>query len=179
MHVSWHRRASARAAFALASVSALTIFSAPVSVAASDTPLHVTGFGPVASGAECTSDAPYFADNAPAGVAPLRFSGDLDGCYYTDTSDPFVVPAGQGRYRLIDRGAETFVGTVRGEPTRFRSSYVVIALFEGNPLEDPSAVLLEGGCVHPLIDGGHGVLRFVDDVSTGLVHYSGVLSVNT
>jgi hypothetical protein len=174
---TWLRAAVAAVAAAVLVVGVL----APASAAAppKDLPqvVHVSGFGPAAGEGECT-DGDYAENNAPAGIPPLIFTGGLEGCYYTDTSDPRVTAIGGGRFRLVDRGTETFVGEVPelGEDIiTFRSSFVIIAEFQGNPLDDADATLLSGFCHHPLIEGGKGVLHFVDDVDTGLIHYRGVL----
>jgi hypothetical protein len=175
--VSTYLRAAvvtAAAAFLVVGVLAPTSAAAPPK----DLPqvVHVSGSGPAAGEGEC-KDGDYAGDNAPAGIPPLLFSGGLEGCYYTDTSNPRVTPIGHDRYRLVDRGTETFIGTVRGkrESVTFRSSFVIIAEFQGNPLDDPGATLISGFCHHPLIEGGKGVLHFVDNVDTGFVHYRGVL----
>jgi hypothetical protein len=118
---------------------------------------------------------PYFEDNAPAGVPPLLFSGDLEGCYYVDEAETRVTKAGGGKYRLVERGEETFIGTLFGDEVSFRTSYVFIAEFQGNPLEDPDATQLSGFCHHPLIEGGTGALHFTDDVVNKIIHYRGVL----
>jgi len=171
-----------RAAVVTAATAFLVVgVLAPTSAAAppEDLPqvVHVSGSGPAAGEGECT-DGDYAHNNAPAGIPPLIFTGGLEGCYYTDTSDPHVTAVGGGRFRLVDRGTETFIGMVPElgkDIITFRSSFVIIAEFQGNPLDDPDAMLISGFCHHPLIEGGKGVLHFVDDVDTGLIHYRGVL----
>jgi hypothetical protein len=165
-----------RATTLAAAAAAVLVVGGLLPTAGATGAVQVSGSGPVATGDQCTSDDGYGEKNAPAGVAPLFFDeGDLLGCYYTDTSDPRVSAVGGGRFRLVDRGTETFVGTLRGDEVRFRSSFVIIAEFQGNPLEDPGASLISGFCHHPLIEGGKGVLHFVDDVDTGLIHYRGAI----
>jgi hypothetical protein len=164
-----------RATLAAAAAAVLVVGGLATTAAATGT-VHVSGSGPVAQGDECTDDEGYGEDNAPAGVAPLHFNeGDLLGCYYTDTSDPRVNAVGGGRFRLVDRGTETFIGELHGDAVSFRTSFVIIALFQGHPLEDPNAALLSGFCHHPLIEGGTGVLHFADNVETGLIHYQGAI----
>jgi hypothetical protein len=163
----------------LAVTAAAVLVGGLVPTAGAAGAVQVSGSGPVATGDQCTTDEGYGKDNAPAGIAPLFFDeGDLLGCYYTDTSDPHVNRVGGNRFRLVDRGTETFVGTLRGVDVRFRSSFVIIAEFQGNPLEDPGAVLLSGFCHHPLIEGGKGVLHFVDNVDTGRIHYRGAIRLS-
>ena len=170
---TWLRAAvaAAAAAFLVVGVLAPTSAAAPV--------VHVSGSGPIAGGDQCTTDPPYFEDNAPAGVPPLLFSGDLEGCYYVDQAETRVTEAGGGRYRLVERGTETFIGTLHGEPATFRTQYVFLAWFQGNPLEDPDAQQLSGGCHHPLIEGGTGALHFTDDVVNKIIHHRGVLRLTS
>jgi hypothetical protein len=140
-------------------------------------PTEVSATARVAVGDEC-SDPPYEEENAPAGLPPLLyFDGNLLGCYYVDEADTRVIAAGAGRYRLVERGVETFIGTLDGQQVTFRTSYVFLAWFLGNPLVDPDAQQLSGGCHHPLIEGGHGALHFTDDVDTGLIHARGVINL--
>lgn len=160
--------ATASAAFLTLGVLALPSAAEPTTVSAT---------ARVATGTECT-DPPYDENNAPAGPPPLLFfEGNLLGCYYVDEADTRVIAAGGGRYRLVERGVETFIGTLNGEPVEFRTSYVFLAWFLGNPLEDPDAQQLSGGCHHPLIEGGHGALHFTDDVDAGLIHARGVINL--
>jgi hypothetical protein len=170
---TWLRASGATSAAAVLVVGAL----APTSAAAGV--VKVSGSGSVAQDDECTDDEGYETDNAPAGVPPLLFGGDLEGCYYVDEADTAVTEAGGGRFRLVERGTETFVGTLRGQDARFRTQYVFLAWFQGNPLEDPDATQLSGGCHHPLIEGGTGALHFTDDVEAGLIHYRGVLRLTS
>lgn len=115
-------------------------------------------------------------DNAPAGVLQLLFDGDLQGCYYTDTSDPRVIPAGDGRYRLIDRGEETFIGTRDGAPVTFRTRYVVKGLFQGDPLATPPRSSSRGLHPRPLRRRPRrSALR--RRRATGVVHHSGRIRV--
>lgn len=142
-------------------------------------PTTVSATGAVAEGNECTDDPGYGTGNAPAGVPPLHFfDGNLQGCYYVDEADTRVVAAGGGRFRLVERGTETFIGTLNGVDVTFRTSYVFLAWFQGNPLTDPDAQQLSGSCHHPLIEGGHGALHFVDDVDAGLIHARGVINLS-
>lgn len=165
-----------RAAFATALAATFTIGVLALPSAANTTEVSATGRP--AAGDECTSDPQYGTDNAPAGVPPLLyFEGNLLGCYYVDEADTRVTAAGGGRFRLVEKGTETFIGTLDGEQVTFRTSYVFLAWFHGNPLEDPDAQQLSGGCHHPLIEGGHGVLHFVDDVENGLIHARGVINL--
>jgi hypothetical protein len=162
----------AAAASAAAAVLVVGVLAPPSSAAPV---VHVSGAGPIAQDDDCTDDPPYLDDNAPAGVPPLLFSGDLEGCYYVDEADTRVTAAGGGRFRLVERGTETFIGTLFGDPATFRTKYVFLAWFQGNPLENPDAKQLSGSCHHPLIEGGTGALHFTDDVDAGLIHYRGVL----
>ena len=165
-----------RAAFATALVATLAIGVQAIPSAAN--PTEVSATSRPAAGDECTNDPGYGTDNAPAGVPPLFFfEGNLLGCYYVDEADTRVTAAGGGRFRLVEHGTETFIGTLDGEQVTFRTSYVFLAWFQGNPLEDLNAQQLSGGCHHPLIEGGHGALHFMDDVENGLIHARGMINL--
>ena len=148
---------------------------APSSTAAEA--VRVSGSGAPAADDECVTDQGYGEANAPAGVPPLSFDeGDLIGCYYVDTADTRVTATGGGRYRLVEQGTETFIGTFDGDPVTFRTSYVFLAWFLGDPSD--GGTQLSGGCHHPLIEGGTGALHFTDDVENGLIRYRGVINLS-
>lgn len=110
--------------------------------------------------------------NAAEGVGAsyvIKMIGDLEGCHYA-----FIEEFGcqeSGTYK--ERGREIFVGTYKGQPGTFETTYVFSGKYEGcNPDGTPLGAEIFGRCQHPIVEGsGTGVfagvtgrLDFKDDV---------------
>jgi hypothetical protein len=99
----------------------------------------------------------------------VKMTGDLEGCLYATIEDYECSPS--GTYR--EEGSEYFVGTYKGEPGTFRTTYKFEAKFEGCAVGGaPLGAEIFGRCQHPIVTGsGDGVfegvsgqLNFTDDV---------------
>ncbi len=109
----------------------------------------------------------------------LRMSGDLEGCLYAFIDD--FQCAGDGNYS--EQGRELFVGTYKGHPGTFRTTYTFEAKFEGCENGSYSGAEISGGCHHPIVEGSGtgifkgvtGVMDFVDNVKTLHFPYTGYL----
>lgn len=109
----------------------------------------------------------------------LRMTGDLTGCLYAFVDD---FKCADGNY--VEKGRELFVGTYKGHPGTFRTTYIFKGKYEGcNKDGSPAGAEISGGCHHPIIEGsGDGVftgvtgfIDFVDNVETGDFPYTGHL----
>jgi hypothetical protein len=108
--------------------------------------------------------------------APLVMTGDLNGCWYTDSFTGRSHPS--GTYQ--ETGTETFVGCLADGTTcgTFGTTY----RFEAKFAPDGSEIF--GRCQHPIVsgsgtDGFEGVsgrVDFKDDVDAGLLLYRGHLT---
>ncbi len=112
----------------------------------------ITGLGFYAETTEC--DYPSKGANYA-----VRMTGDLEGCLYV-----FVDKYncwGKGFY--FETGTELFVGTYKGKPGTFRTTYKFEAKFEGcNEDGTPRGAEIFGLCQHPIVNGsGEGVFAGV------------------
>jgi len=133
---------------------------------------RVSGVGYYATADEC--------DAASQGATyALKMTGDLEGCLYI-----FIEKyrcSGDGRY--YETGREIFVGTYKGQPGSFKTTYKFAALFEGCKDGAPAGVEIIGLCNHPIVKGsGEGVfagatgeLHFWDNIPAGKFPYRGVI----
>ena len=126
-------------------------------------------------------DATDACNSAGQGAAlALTLTGDLEGCHYFFIDEFECSPS--GTYR--EKGRELFVGTYKGQPGTFWTTYRFEAKYEGCA-ENGAALGLEilGRCQHPIVEGsGTGVfegvtgrLDFKDDIEAGDYPYRGHL----
>ena len=134
---------------------------------------QISGAGSFATSNEC--------DAASQGAAfAFKLTGDLTGCLYNFPDYFECSPS--GTYR--QDGREFFVGTYKGEPGTFWTTYKFEGRYEdcaenGTPLGPE----IFGRCQHPLVEesgdgvfeGASGRLDFKDDVQTGTFYYRGHL----
>ena len=157
-------------ALAMALVAAKDVSAAPSPERAGGA-TQISGFAPAlddpeVAGCDPVPDVPVEYDYA------LVMHGDLEGCLYTDFEPGVSSPS--GTYR--ETGTELFVGSWRGEPGTFTTTYRFEAKY------DLSGEIF-GRCQHPIVEGsGTGVfegvsgeLFFKDDVVTGEYFYRGHL----
>ena len=107
---------------------------------------------------------------------PVLMTGDLNGCWYTDSFTGRSQPS--GTYQ--ETGTETFVGCLADGTTcgTFGTTYQ----FEGKFAPDGSEIF--GRCQHPIVsgsgtqgfEGASGRVDFKDDVDAGLLLYRGHLT---
>jgi hypothetical protein len=107
---------------------------------------------------------------------PTVMTGDLNGCWYTDSFTGRSHPS--GTYQ--ETGTETFVGCLADGTTcgTFGTTYQ----FEGKFAPDGSEIF--GRCQHPIVSGSgtegfagvSGRVDFKDDVDAGLLLYRGHLT---
>ena len=106
---------------------------------------------------------------------PLVLTGDLNGCWYTDSFTGTSHPS--GTYQ--ETGTETFIGCLADGTTcgTFGTTY----RFEAKFAPDGSEIF--GRCQHPIVSGSgtegfegvSGRVDFKDDVDAGLFRYRGHL----
>lgn len=108
----------------------------------------------------------------------LTMTGDLEGCLYTYVDYYDCSPGGT----YMEIGREYFVGTYKGVPGTFWTTYKFEAKYEGCA-EDGSylGAEIKGRCQHPLTEGrGTGVFKGVKgrldmkddiDVEAGTIDY--------
>ena len=106
---------------------------------------------------------------------PVVMTGDLNGCWYTDSFTGTSHPS--GTYQ--ETGTETFVGCLADGTTcgTFGTTY----RFEAKFAPDGSEIF--GRCQHPIVSGSgtegfegvSGRVDFKDDVDAGLLRYRGYL----
>jgi hypothetical protein len=107
--------------------------------------------------------------------SPLVMTGDLNGCWYTDSFTGTSRPS--GAYQ--ETGAETFIGCLADGTTcgTFSTTYQFHAKFA------PDGSEIFGRCQHPIVPGSgtegftgiSGRVDFKDDVDAGLFNYRGHL----
>ena len=123
-------------------------------------------------------DAADTCDSANVGANyALLMTGDFEGCLYTFV-DEETQSSPSGTYR--ETGTERFVGSWRGEPGTFETTYRWEAKFED--VANLSGEIF-GRCQHPIVEGSgtgvfegvSGILFFKDDVVTGEYFYRGHL----
>ncbi len=133
-------------------------------------PEQIGGIGFYAAPGECTH--PEGNDSTYA----LIMTGDLQGCHYVFVEYANCTPSGV----YYERGVETFVGSYRGNPGTFRTTYNFEAKYQDCPNFVGEKV---GRCQHPIVNGsGRGVfdgimgrLDFKDDIQAGNFPYRGHL----
>ena len=97
---------------------------------------------------------------ASGGAATFVMTGDLDGCWYTDTFD--LVAAGPNGL-VVGVGQERFVGCIDDSCGTLFLKFVFVGKFDAGGAE------LWGGCHHPILGGtgdfagATGAVSFVDD----------------
>jgi len=103
----------------------------------------------------------------------LLMTGDLEGCLSVFVQGFSCKPA-NGFVQYIERGREVFVGTFRGKPGSFNTTYIVNAAYaEGFCESFDFSTELSGSCTHKVsgksgvFRGAEGVLTFFD-VITGM-----------
>jgi hypothetical protein len=132
---------------------------------------QISGVGFLATPAEC--------DAAGQGAAyAVRMTGDLEGCLYAFI-DEFDCSPG-GTYR--EEGREFFVGTYKGEPGTFWTTYKFEAKYEGCAANGaPLGAEIFGRCQHPItagtgtgvFEGATGRIDMKDDIEAGNFPYRG------
>jgi hypothetical protein len=110
----------------------------------------------------------------------VTMTGDLEGCLYVFIDEYECSPS--GTYREV--GREHFVGTYKGDPGSFWTTYKFEGRYEGCA-ENGSYVGAEifGRCQHPIVEGsGEGIFEGVagrmdmkDNVTEGRYPYRGHL----
>lgn len=132
----------------------------------------VSGVGYYATAEECDP-------SSQGATYALKMTGDLEGCLYI-----FIEKyncSGDGRY--YETGREIFVGTYKGQPGSFKTTYKFAAIFEGCKEGGPAGVEIIGLCNHPIVKGsGEGVfagvtgtLHFWDNIPAGKFPYRGTI----
>ena len=130
----------------------------------------IKGNSTVADPNECD----YVSQGATYG---LRLTGDLKGCIYTFITYSECI---NGLY--YEEGKEHFVGTYKGEPGEFWTSYRALGKYEGcTDGTAYSGAEIMGFCQHPLVKGsGTGVFEgatgqyfMIDNVKKGEFPYEG------
>jgi hypothetical protein len=95
----------------------------------------------------------------------LLMTGDLEGCLSIFIQGFSCKPA-NGFVQYIERGREVFVGTFRGKPGSFNTTYVVNAAYaEGFCESFDFSLELSGSCTHK-VSGKSGVFRGAEGVLT-------------
>jgi len=133
----------------------------------------ISGVGFIATDVEC--DAP-----GEGALYAIKMTGDLEGCLFTFVDN--YKCREDGLY--YETGREHFVGTYKGQPGSFWTTYKFEAKYEGCA-ENGSYLGAEifGTCQHPIVDGsGEGVFQgvtgrfyIVDLVEAGRYPYRGTL----
>jgi hypothetical protein len=109
----------------------------------------------------------------------LKMTGDFEGCMYTFITFSECI---NGYY--YEEGTEHFVGTYKGEPGEFQTSYRSLGKYEGcTDGAAPSGAEIMGFCDHPIIKGsGTGAFEgvtgryfMIDNVKKGEYPYRGEL----
>ena len=101
-----------------------------------------SGVGYLAKPGECTdfSNASY----------AVVMTGDLEGCHYSFIETAVFSPSGA----YNETGTEVFVGTYKGEPGTFKTTYRFTAKYTNTT----DYIEVEGRCQHPIVAGeGTGV----------------------
>ena len=126
---------------------------------------QISGVGVFVGTDECSErPSPYYL--------PIKMSGGLVGCWYTDTVEVLHDTA-NGAYQ--ERGTETFIGCLSDGTTcgTFSTTYKFTAKYAVDGSE------IHGHCEHPLVSGTgdfagiRGQVNFRDDVQTGAFLYEG------
>lgn len=158
----------------LVGVAAVPLLSAVVPVAASTTAAASTIR--VAGTAVVDKSCPPAPKAGYDDFAPLRMSGSLNGCWYTNIDKSWDLGPPTGLY--FEVGREIFVGSINGGKTgTFSTVYSFEAKF------DPDAATgreISGQCQHPIVPGSGtdglkrvtGYLAFVDIVTTTPTSYT-------
>jgi len=142
---------------------AVSLMAAAPAMAAGNT--QFSGVGVYVSTDECSDlPSPYWP--------PLKMSGGLVGCWYTDTLEVTHDPA-NGTYQ--ERGTETFVGCLADETTcgTFSTTYKFTAKLAADGSE------IHGHCEHPLVSGTGdfagitGQVNIRDDIQAAQYPYQG------
>lgn len=95
----------------------------------------------------------------------LLMTGDLEGCLSIFVQGFSCKPA-NGFVQYIERGREVFVGTFRGRPGSFNTTYIVNAAYaEGFCDSFDFSLELSGSCTHK-VSGKSGVFRGAEGVLT-------------
>lgn len=146
---------------------------------ASASALIMAGEGTPISG-NSTFAGPDDCDAAGQGATyALKMTGDLEGCIFTFITYSECI---NGYY--WEEGREHFVGTYKGEPGEFWTSYKSLGKYEGcADGTAPSGAEIMGFCDHPLVKGsGTGAFEgvtgryiMVDNVKKGEFPYRGSL----
>lgn len=126
---------------------------------------QISGTGMFVSTAECSADSPNV-------YPPIKMSGGLVGCWYTDKVEVLHF-TDNGAYQEL--GTETFVGCLADGTTcgTFSTTYKFTAKYAADGSE------LHGHCEHKLVSGTGdfsgitGQVNFKDNVQTGDFTYTG------
>lgn len=161
--------------FPILALTALTIMALISVVFATPAPMQskaaqqISGIAYFDVAGECTH-----AEGQGASYA-LTMTGSLEGCHYVFVEPGRCTPGGA----YYETGTETFVGTYKGQPGTFRTTYVFTAKYADCP---NLAGELTGRCQHPFInDSGTGVFAGIrearidmrDDIGAGNFPYRG------
>lgn len=131
---------------------------------------QIDGVGFLATNVEC----PPLVGSAYA----VRMTGDLVGCFYIFIDEFECSPS--GTYR--EKGRDYFVGTYKGVPGSFWTTYRFESKYEGcDPSGAPLGAEILGRCQHPLTPGtgtgaflgATGRLDIKDDIAAGNFPYRG------
>jgi hypothetical protein len=143
----------------------LMLFVSVSSVAAAPGNTQISGAGAFVSTAECSADSPNV-------YPPIRMTGGLAGCWYTDEVEVLHF-TDNGAYQEL--GTETFIGCLSDGTTcgTFSTTYKFTAKYAADGSE------LHGHCEHKLVSGTGdfagitGQVNFKDNVQTGDFLYEG------
>jgi hypothetical protein len=110
-------------------------------------------------------------------IPPLRLTGSLEGCWYTNADTETAKDNGAPSGVYLESGEEIFVGSLNGGPVgTFSTTYK----FESKWDPDVSTgAEVHGRCQHPIIggtggfEGATGRVDIKDDVTTGEFFYRG------
>jgi hypothetical protein len=141
------------------------VFSVATAPARAEGNTQISGVGVFVSTAECPADSPNV-------YPPIKMSGGLVGCWYTDTVE-VLHSTENGAYQ--ERGTETFIGCLSDGTTcgSFSTTYKFTAKYAADGSE------IHGHCEHPIASGTGdfagitGQVNFKDDVQTGEFLYEG------
>jgi len=131
------------------------------------------------------SGVAYYADatecdyEGKGATYATKMTGDLEGCYYVWIDEYHC--SGDGNY--FEKGHELFVGTYKGQPGSFQTTYRFVAKFPGCKDGGPMGIEIFGLCQHPIVEGSGdgvfagvtGILHFWDNIPAGKFPYRGQL----
>jgi hypothetical protein len=156
--------------------TALTLVAtATPNLAAGATTADITGTFVADEAGTCTDAPEGFSD-----YDPFVISGELEGCWYTNVDRAWDLGSPSGLY--FEVGREVFIGTYRGVPGSFSTTYVFESKWDP-AFADGAGSEIWGRCQHLIargsgtgsMRGATGFISRVDDVTAGIATYRGVV----